>query len=105
MLPSTHLLHELVVGGLVEENQVVQLVPRLALRPLLLLGLATARSFLLLRRLRRGLRRALRVLFRTLQNSSCGLKIVFRIGKCNARQEHTGWVFSVFGDKLPRKGG
>ena len=46
-----NLLQELVVGGLVEENQVVKLVPGLALGPLLLLGLATAAALLLLGRL------------------------------------------------------
>ena len=63
-----HLLHELVVGGLVEEDEVVELVPRLALGPLLLLGLAAA-PLLLLRRLRRGGLRSLRVLFRTLKTT------------------------------------
>ena len=36
------LLQQLVVGGLVEEDQVVELVPGLALGPLLLLGLSAA---------------------------------------------------------------
>ena len=67
LLFHAHLLHEFVVGGLVEEDEVVELVPRLALRPLLLLGLAAAPAFLLLRRLRRGSLGSLRVLFRTLQ--------------------------------------
>merc|ERR1719447_1071520 len=43
-----HLLQQLVVGGLVEEDQVIQLVPGLSLGPLLLLGLAAASSRLLL---------------------------------------------------------
>ena len=64
-----HLLHELVVGGLIEEDEVVELVPRLALGPLLLLGLAAARALLLLRRLRRGGLRTLGVLFRTLKTT------------------------------------
>ena len=51
----THLLHELVVSGLVEEDEVVELVPRLALRPLLLLGFPATPALLLLRRLGRSL--------------------------------------------------
>ena len=52
-------LQQFVIGGLVEENKVVQLVTNFSLGPLLLLGLATTTSFLLLGRggLRRGLRR------------------------------------------------
>ncbi len=61
-----HLLKHLVVGGLVKEHQVVQLVPGLALRPLLLLGLAARRALLLLGGLRRRLRR-LRVLLSALK--------------------------------------
>merc|ERR1712020_668703 len=41
------LLHQLVVSGLVEEDEVVELVPRLALRPLLLLGLPATPALLL----------------------------------------------------------
>ena len=62
------LLKQLVVSGLVEEHQVVQLVPGLSLGPLLLLGLATASSLLLLGVLGRRLGGRLRVLFRTLQH-------------------------------------
>ena len=47
-LVGGHLFQEFVVGGLVEENQVVQLVPGFSLGPLLLLGLAAASSLLLL---------------------------------------------------------
>ena len=53
-LVGGHLLQQLVVGGLVEEDQVVELVPGLSLGPLLLLGLAAAGSLLL--GLGRGLR-------------------------------------------------
>ena len=53
-LVGGHLFQELVVGGLVEEDQVVELVPGLSLGPLLLLGLAAAGSLLL--GLGRGLR-------------------------------------------------
>merc|ERR1719458_785724 len=41
------LLVQLVIGALVEQNQVVQLVPGLSLGPLLLLGLATSSLLLL----------------------------------------------------------
>lgn len=47
-LVSWNLLVEFLVGGLIEENLIVQLVTDLSLRPLLLLGLATATSSLLL---------------------------------------------------------
>ena len=53
-LVGGHLLQQLVVGGLVEEDQVVELVPGLSLGPLLLLGLAAAGALLL--GLGRGLR-------------------------------------------------
>lgn len=43
-LVARHLLHQLVVGRLIEEHQVVQLVTDLALRPLLLLRLASGRT-------------------------------------------------------------
>ncbi len=66
-LVGGHLLQQLVVGGLVEEHQVVELVPGLSLGPLLLLGLAAASSLLLLGRLGRGLRR-LSVLLSTLKS-------------------------------------
>ena len=71
---QAHLLHEFVVGGLVEEDEVVELVPRLALGPLLLLGLAAA-SLLLLRRLGRGRLGPLRVLFRTLQSYITSIEV------------------------------
>ena len=48
-------LQQLVVGGLVEEDQVVQLVAGLSLGPLLLLGLAAASALLLLGLLGRSL--------------------------------------------------
>ena len=57
------LLVELVVGVLVKQDQVVQLVPGLSLGPLLLLGLATAASLLLLGVLGGGLGILLRILF------------------------------------------
>ena len=63
-LVGGHLLQQLVVGGLVEEDQVVELVPGLSLGPLLLLGLAAAGALLL--GLGRGLR-GLRVLLRALE--------------------------------------
>jgi len=52
---SGNLFQQFVVGGLVEEDQVVQLVPGLSLRPLLLLGLAATSSLLLLGGLSRRL--------------------------------------------------
>ena len=67
-LVGWHLFQEFVISGLVEEDQVVQLVPGLSLGPLLLLGLATAASLLLLGVLGRRLGGRLRVLFRTLQH-------------------------------------
>lgn len=57
-----HFLQQLLVGGLVEQHLVVQLVADLSLGPLLLLGLATASSLLLLLCLLRLLGRRLRVL-------------------------------------------
>merc|ERR1719309_553937 len=60
-LVSGHLLQQLLVGGLVEEDQVVQLVPGLSLGPLLLFGLAAASSLLLLGGLSRRLGGRLRV--------------------------------------------
>ncbi len=48
---------------LVEEDQVVELVPGLSLGPLLLLGLAAAAPLLLLRGLRGGLGVLLGILF------------------------------------------
>ena len=59
-------LQKLVVGGLVEEDQVVQLVAGLSLRPLLLLGLA-ASALLLLGLLGRSLRVLLGVFLGSLQ--------------------------------------
>merc|ERR1711974_194214 len=59
------LLQQLVICGLVEEDQVVQLIPGLSLGPLLLLGLTATSSLLLLGGLGRRLRGRLRVLFRT----------------------------------------
>ena len=50
-----HLLQQLLVGGLVEQHGVVQLVPGLAFGPLLFLGFAAAASFLLLGRFGRRL--------------------------------------------------
>merc|ERR1719348_80357 len=56
-----NLLVELVISGLIEKDKIVQLVPGLALGPLLLLGLTTA-PFFLLGSLGRGLSRGLGVL-------------------------------------------
>ena len=70
LLFQAHLLHEFVVGGLVEEDEVVELVPRLALRPLLLLGLA-ASSLLLLG----GLGGGLGILLGILLSSHDGTKL------------------------------
>merc|ERR1711993_94214 len=47
-LVSWDFFKELVIGRLIEENQVVQLVPGLSLGPLLLLGFAATASFFLL---------------------------------------------------------
>lgn len=47
-LVAGHLFEKLVVRGLVEEHQVVQLVTHFSLGPLLLLGLASGGSLLLL---------------------------------------------------------
>merc|ERR1719391_583060 len=60
-LVSGDLLVQLVISHLIEEDQVVQLVPGLSLGPLLLLGLAAA-PLLLLRRLGRRLRGCLGIL-------------------------------------------
>ena len=54
---------EFVVGVLVKQNQVVQFVPGFSLRPLLLLGLATASPFLLLGVLGRSFGGGLGILF------------------------------------------
>lgn len=65
-LAGGHFLKQFLVGGLVEQHLVVQLVADLSLGPLLLLGLAAASSLLLLLCLLRLLGRRLRVLLRGL---------------------------------------
>merc|ERR1719163_2213868 len=62
-LVGGNLLVQFVIGILVKQNQVVQLVPGLSLGPLLLLGLATTASLLLLGILGRSLRILLGILF------------------------------------------
>jgi len=66
-LVGGHFLVQLLVGSLVEQHLVVQLVPDFSLGPLLLLGLAAAGSLLLLLCLLRLLGRRLRVLLRRLK--------------------------------------
>lgn len=61
-LAGGHFLQQFLVGGLVEQHLVVQLVADLSLGPLLLLGLAAASSLLLLLCLLRLLGRRLRIL-------------------------------------------
>lgn len=65
-MQNAHLFVELVVGALVEEDHVVELVANLSLRPLLLLCLASSGSFLLLAGLGR-IRLSLGVLLGRLQ--------------------------------------
>lgn len=66
-LVGGHFLVELLVGGLIEEDLVVELIANLSLGPLLLLGLATSRPFLLLLGLLRLLCRSLGILLRRLK--------------------------------------
>lgn len=65
-LAGRHFLQQFLVRRLVEQHLVVQLIANLSLGPLLLLGLATTSSLLLLLCLLRLLCRGLRVLLRGL---------------------------------------
>lgn len=68
-LAGGDLLQQLLVSGLVEQHLVVQLIADLSLGPLLLLGLATTSSLLLLLCLLRLLGRRLRILLRGLKEA------------------------------------
>ena len=69
-LVGRDLLVQFVVRGLVEQDLVVELVADLSLRPLLLLGLSSGSSLLLLLGLLRLFRRSLGILLRRLQRNA-----------------------------------
>lgn len=79
-LVGWHLLVQLVIGGLIEQDLIVQLIANLSFRPLLLLGLAAGSSLLLLLGLLRLFRRSLSILLRRLKTDNTHHSVSIRDG-------------------------